>query len=171
MSTSCIWGSTLGMLGMPWSTHTWPQLRNKAGPFQASSSAPTTTWMTVRAGVSDTASQAGGSAGKDGSHTPPTHLISRPESRRATLEHLLKSCSLIVLCSSLPSQVWLWKPERPLLRRAVRGHDRWRCGVVHLARLVVLHQICGHDGASWRPQASSGNLDRRFRMSVSLKLL
>lgn len=54
------------MQGMPWLMG--PPLLGRNGPVQAwaqagSSSAPMTTRMTVTLGVSDTASQAGGSAG------------------------------------------------------------------------------------------------------------
>ena len=92
------------MLGMLWLARRWPRLRTKPGPFQASSSAPMTTWTTARAGASDTASQAGGSAGEvaftyPAKDTSPTLTI-----QGALLEHLEtpSGCGLIVSSSSFP---------------------------------------------------------------------
>lgn len=68
-STSYIWESTLGMQGTPWTTSTALRLKDRNGSVRTvSNSAPTTsrttaTLTTVMPVVSDTASQAGGSAG------------------------------------------------------------------------------------------------------------
>lgn len=55
------------------------------------------------------------------------------------------------------SQVWFRQPERSLLQWTIPSQDRWWGGVVHMAWLVVLHQICGHDGTSCWPWASPTN--------------
>lgn len=70
-STSYIWGSTLGMQGTPWpmsfplkdrigSAQVWGQVASNLAPM---TSGPIMTLKTVMASASDTASQAGGSAG------------------------------------------------------------------------------------------------------------
>lgn len=53
--------------------------------------------------------------------------------------------------ASFSLQVWGWESEWTLLQRSVPSHERRRRGVVHVARLVVLHQVRGHDGTSRGP--------------------
>lgn len=81
--------------------------------------------------------------------------INRKKQFKTTKRRRNSKCMLFFFTSS--SQVWLRQPEWSLLQRAVPSHDWWRGGVVHVARLVVLHQIRCHDGTSRWPRASAGD--------------
>lgn len=73
-------------------------------------------------------------------------------------------------------QVWFRQLEWSLLQRAVPSNGGWRGGVVHMARLVVLHQIRSHDGTSlWPRTSATGNCavtgTTQFQKSSSLMCL